>query len=216
MKKTLLLLLGLVTLFFASCSDDDDVPDEVNEQEVITKVVFTLVNTTDASDVVTFTAEADALASHDHDEEGDDHDDEDGDDHDDDDHDDDEEDEVKYTQTGELSNNATYTGKIGIFNKEENVIVEEINNELEDHQVFYEIEDTSGIVIEYADEDANGNPVGLSVTVTTTTIADDASIGVVLRHLPNKKAEGVKEGNIENAGGEDDFDVDFEDLKVKA
>ena len=60
----------------------------------------------------------------------------------------------------------------------------------------------------YEDEDGDGNPIGLE----TTMITGDPSTGtltVILRHEPDKNADGVSDGDITNAGGETDIEVDF-------
>ena len=59
------------------------------------------------------------------------------------------------------------------------------------------------------DSDANGDPLGLEMTATT----GDASAGdvtVILRHEPDKDAEGVADGDVTNAGGETDVEVTFD------
>ena len=56
--------------------------------------------------------------------------------------------------------------------------------------------------------DADGNPIGLATTVTTGA-ASTGEFTVILRHEPMKDAQGVKDGDITNAGGETDIEVNF-------
>ena len=83
----------------------------------------------------------------------------------------------------------------------------EVNEEAEAHQFFYQ---TSGqIAIAYNDTDNNGKPIGLKTVLTTANAGVGQSIKITLRHEPNKGASGVSTGNILNAGGETDIEVNF-------
>ncbi|MBK6497527.1 MAG: hypothetical protein IPG00_04890 [Saprospiraceae bacterium] len=57
------------------------------------------------------------------------------------------------------------------------------------------------------------NPIGLQTQVSSTLVGS-GQINIVLRHEPNKKAQGVSDGLITNAGGDTDIDVSF-DIEVK-
>ena len=57
--------------------------------------------------------------------------------------------------------------------------------------------------------DADSRPIGLAGTMTTGA-ASTGKLKVTLRHEPNKAAAGVSTGDIANAGGETDVDVDFD------
>ena len=52
MKLLKYALLAIPFLYF-SCSDDDDAPEQINEEEVITTMTVTLVNHQNGNDVVT-------------------------------------------------------------------------------------------------------------------------------------------------------------------
>ena len=52
MKLLKYALLAIPFLYF-SCSDDDDAPEPINEEEVITTMTVTLVNHQNGNDVVT-------------------------------------------------------------------------------------------------------------------------------------------------------------------
>lgn len=86
-------------------------------------------------------------------------------------------------------------------------ITEEIRTEDEEHQFFFAVTGAN-LQIAYNDADADGNPVGLSNTATTTA-ASTGSLRVTLIHEPVKSAAGVSLGQIENAGGETDIEVEF-------
>ncbi len=86
-------------------------------------------------------------------------------------------------------------------------ITNEIASEALAHQFFFRA-DGSTLSITYADADANGQPVGLSNTAVTGA-AGNGTLTVTLRHQPDKSAAGVSSGDITNAGGETDIEVEF-------
>ncbi len=111
---------------------------------------------------------------------------------------------------GTLEANTTYTGSIELLNEQESPaedITEEIMLEDEEHQFFFE-SGVAGLSVAYADTDGDGNPLGLTSTVTTGAAASGA-LKITLRHEPDKNADGVSDGNITNAGGETDIEVTF-------
>ena len=111
---------------------------------------------------------------------------------------------------GTLAANTAYSGSIELLNESETPaedITEEIEEEDEEHQFFFEA--TNGISIAYEDEDPNGNPIGLANTLTTGA-AGNGTVTVILRHEPNKGGDGVAGGDITNAGGETDIEVTFD------
>lgn len=106
--------------------------------------------------------------------------------------------------------NTTYTGSITLLNESETPaedITAEIQDEDEDHQFFF-ASSSSNITVTYDDQDADGNPVGLSFTLVTGD-ATSETFTVTLRHEPDKTGTGVADGDITNAGGETDIEVDF-------
>ncbi len=174
-----LTLLLTVALLLTACKKDD--PKVPNEEELITTVNYTLTPTGGGTAVV--------LSFKDLDGDGDD---------------------VPTIIGGTLSANQTYTGMLDLLNEAESPsesITEEILEEDEDHQFFFQ-SDVSDLIISYGDQDENGNPVGLNSTLTTGTVAS-GSITVILRHEPIKDASGVADGDITNAGGTTDIQVTF-------
>ena len=89
--------------------------------------------------------------------------------------------------------------------------VDTISNEVlaegVDHQFFFQPAGAN-ITIAYADTDANGAPIGLQTTMATGA-ASVGTLKVILRHEPNKSGAGVSAGDITNAGGETDIEVEF-------
>jgi hypothetical protein len=111
---------------------------------------------------------------------------------------------------GTLTAGVSYTGELDLLNESESPaesITEEIETEDEEHQFFFAATGAN-LTITYDDVDADGNPVGLKSRVVAGA-AGSGTLRVTLRHEPNKTASGVKEGNIANAGGETDIEVDF-------
>ena len=194
MKTTKYLALALIALInlTACSSDDDSVPEVINEEEVITTVTLTLVPQT---------GETITLTSRDLDGDG--------------------PNPPVINVSGPLQTGMVYDGSIELLNETVNpaeVVNEEIKEEADAHQFFYQ---TDGLdaTITYADTEnqylSNGsqNPVGIKFQLQAGT-ASTGKLTVILRHEPSKDAEGVSGGNLTNAGGESDvaqsFDVDIE------
>ncbi len=176
----MILLMGSL-LFFSSCKDDDPVPE--NEEELIT--TLQLVLTPDGGGTTA------TLKFQDLDGDG----------------------GTAPTITADkLAANTTYTGTITLLNESESPaedITVEVKEEGAEHQFFYATTAGLNISFAYNDQDSDGNPIGLDFTLVT----GDASTGtlrVTLRHEPDKTATDVSIGDITNAGGETDIEVDFD------
>lgn len=112
---------------------------------------------------------------------------------------------------GTLAAGTSYTGNIILLNEQETPaedIGAEVLEEAEEHQFFY-TPSASNLTVAYADQDANGNPVGLQTTLTTTT-AGTLELNIILKHEPNKTASGVSAGDPANSGGETDIEITFD------
>lgn len=178
--KFLLLLSITFLVVFNSCKDDDPVEDP--EEEVITTLNFTLTPTT--GDVVT-------LAFSDPDGDGG---------------------NAPTITGGTLQADMTYTGSLELLNESESPaedITAEISEEDDEHQFFFSTSSDLNLSVSYADQDGNGNPLGLSTTLMTGA-ASTGTLTVILRHEPAKDASGVSGGDITNAGGETDIEVTFD------
>lgn len=176
--KFLTLFLALTAFVFTSCDKDD--PEIINEEEVISALVYTLTPEGGGDTVIFRFEDLDGEGGN-----------------------------TPIITNDTLAANTVYNGEITLFAVETDELAEttsEIREEDDDHQFFFQTE--GGATVTYADMDSDGKPIGLSTQLTTT----DAGMGtmtITLRHLPNKSAEGVATGNIANAGGESDIEVDF-------
>lgn len=108
----------------------------------------------------------------------------------------------------------TYNGVITFKNELVNPAIDitrEIEQEALEHQMFYQ---TTGNLnpLTYATTQSNfdtkGMPLGLQ-SVFKTTGAATGVLRVTLKHGPNKSAPNVAIGDITNAGGATDAQVDF-------
>ena len=153
------------TLIFASCSDDDDnAPDPVNEEEVITTLTVTLDS---GSDTV-------VMQYQDLDGDG--------------------PDAATVTVSGPLSDNTSYNGSIVLLNETESPaenVTEEIEEEDDEHQFFYTIGSGLDVDTEYANFDGDGNPLG-TMFVLNTGIPSSGGLTFTLRHEPNKPNTGLE------------------------
>ena len=152
------------TLIFASCSDDDDTPEPVNEEEVITTLTVTLDS---GSDTV-------VMQYQDLDGDG--------------------PDAATVTVSGSLSANTTYDGSIILLNETESPaenVTEEIEEDDLDHQFFYTVGSGLDVAAEYGDADSEGNPLGLSF-ILNTGVASSGGLTFTLRHEPNKPNTGLE------------------------
>jgi len=177
--KSIFYLL-VISLVFTSCSSDDD-PAPVNEEEVITTMTVRLTPSAGGNSIT--------LQSRDLDGDG--------------------PGTPTVTVSGALAANTTYNGSIELLDETDlsdvENITEEVEEEDEEHQFFF----ASAIgTVAYADMDADGNPVGLSFTLSTGA-ATTGAFTVTLRHEPMKDAAGVSSGDITNAGGETDISETF-------
>lgn len=151
------------TLIFASCSDDDDnTPEPVNEEEVITTLTVTLDSGSDT--VVMQYQDLDGEGS----------------------------DPAEITVSGTLSVNTVYDGSIVLLNEIEGEnITEEVEEEADEHQFFYSVGSGLNITTDYNDADSMGNPVGLSFILSTSE-ASSGALTFTLRHEPNKPNDGLE------------------------
>ena len=179
MKLLKYALLAIPFLYF-SCNDDDDTPEPINEEEVITTMTVTLVNMMDGTDVVTMqTQDLDGDGPN----------------------------EPDVNVSGPISAGHTYTGSIVWLNEMEDPaenITEEIIEEQDEHQVFFSAAGV-GIDFDYVDFDSNGNPVGTQFTLTAAEGPGSGSVTITLVHEPEKPNDGSPP-----AGGSIDIQTTFQ------
>ena len=170
----LLAFLFVSSIVMTSCSDDDH--DHDHEEELITTVTYTL---TSGNDVVT-------LKFQDLDGEG-------GSD-------------GTFDISGPLTANTTYTGTLVLLNETESPaedITEEVKTEGDEHEFFFS-SSISGVSITKTDADANGNPIGVTSSLTTGSVGT-GTLTVILKHEPTKPNMGT----VSDAGGSTDLEVSY-------
>jgi len=184
MKKTIKLLavLFISTLVLTSCEDNHDHDhDADHEHEEVNILRYTLTNTNDTNNVVTF-------EFNDPDGEGG-------------------ADGTKQV-SGTLVANATYTGVLELlYNHDgtlESVSDEIKENDAEDHEVFYI--NSAGMTIDTTDVDANNNPLGFETNISVgATITGSLTIAIV--HEGKKPNTGINDAL--SGGGTTDIEVVF-------
>ena len=164
MKLLKYALLAIPFLYF-SCSDDDDAPEQINEEEVITTMTVTLENHQNPNDVVTMqTQDLDGDGPN----------------------------EPVITVSGPLTAGTSYAGSIVWLNEMEDPaenVTEEIVEEQDEHQVFFS---AAGVGMEfvYMDFDSNGNPVGTQFVLAPLGTGS-GSVTITLVHEPTKPNDGL-------------------------
>ncbi|MFY0482266.1 type 1 periplasmic binding fold superfamily protein [Flavobacterium sp. PLA-1-15] len=185
MKTLKLVPFALIALLsFNSCSNDDNASLPVNEEEVITTVTVTLTPEGGGIPVV--------LTSRDLDGDG--------------------PNAPVITSTGSVVALTTYNGTVSLLNELTNPadnISLEVLEEGDDHQFFFNATGGLSGTFAYADQDENGDPIGLSFKFTASANTQSGNLTVILRHEPNKAGANVASGDITNAGGETDIQVTF-------
>lgn len=172
---TFIFLIGLLT---TSCSDDNTPPSQIDEEELITTLVVTLNSNTGQTII---------LSSQDLDGDG--------------------PNEPNVSVSGPLNVATTYTGVIELLNETESPaepIHDEVAAESEEHQFFYTQSANLGVITQYLDFDGNGNPLGLTFSLSTSS-AGQGTMTFTLRHEPLKPNDNTLAG----AGGETDISVTF-------
>ena len=177
------LSIAIITLLFiTSCSSDDNTPMIVVEEEVITTMTVTLTPEGGGTAIELKTQDLDGNGPN----------------------------IPVVTVSGNLAANTTYNGRIELLNELESPagnITEEVEELGNEHQFFFST--TNAIAtFGYSDMDSDNNPIGLSFTLTTGT-AGTGTVTVTLIHEPMKNASGVSNGDIANAGGEEDIAETF-------
>jgi len=163
LKRAGMSLAVVASLFLASC-DNDDTPDPVNEEEVITTLIATLTPAGGGTAVVMTYQDLDGDGPN----------------------------APTVNVSGNLMGNTTYNGVIQVLNETESPaenITLEVLEEADEHQFFFEF--TGSIAGATAtDTDSMGNPLGVTFDLTTNT-AGAATLSIVLRHEPTKPNTGL-------------------------
>ncbi|AGC77362.1 hypothetical protein DDD_2235 [Nonlabens dokdonensis DSW-6] len=172
-------MAAIAVVSMTSC-EDDDTPQIINEEEVITTVTYTLTNAVDNTDeVILRSVDADGDGPLD----------------------------PVETVSKAFTAGASYNGEVRFENElespAENITLEVIA-EGDEHEVFYN-STVAGVVVSKTDVDADGNPLGVTSTLTTGA-AGTGTLTIVLRHEPTKPNNGT----LSDAGGETDVQVSFD------
>ena len=186
----------LFTLFafgfiFTACDDDDDVTPELeNEEEEITTVKLTFVDDSGTNpNVVVFWKDLDGDGGN-----------------------------PPVIDPITIVDGTAYTLSVEFLNENETPVedvTEEVEEEDDEHQVFFTGAAVGSLIsVAYDDSDDDGNPIGLDNDVSILQAGGPSVFTVILRHEPDKNATGVAQGDITNAGGETDVEVNF-DLTVQ-
>ncbi len=179
-NKIFLIISLFAFAFLTACNDND--PPTTSPEEVITTLNYTLVSTTGSVVTLSF-QDLDGDGGND-----------------------------PIITGGTLMANTTYVGTAEFLNESvspTDVITEEIEEEDDEHQLFFVPGSSLNATVTYLDTDDDGNPVGLSSSLTTGD-ASSGKLTIILRHQPDKSAANVSDGDITNAGGETDIEVAFD------
>mgnify|MGYP001053793102 CR=1 FL=1 len=172
--------LAFSGLLLTGCSDDDDNPDPVNEEEVITTMTIRLVPQGAGTTVI--------LQSQDLDGDG--------------------PNPPVIDVSGPFTAGTTYNGTIVLLNETEDPaenITEEVEEESDEHQFFFQVGSSLSATTSYANFDGNGDPLGTAF-VFEAQGASTGTLTVTLRHEPKKPNDGT----LSDAGGETDIAQTFD------
>lgn len=164
-------LLFIAGTLITACSSDDDSPEPVNEEEVITTLTATL---TPAGGGTAITLQQQDL-------------------------DGDGPNAPTITVSGNLAAGVTYNGSIVLLNETETPaedITEEVEEEDDEHQFFYTIGGGLDATTAYSNFDGNNNPLGTEFTLTAGA-ASTGTLTFTLRHEPTKPNTGLADAGGE-------------------
>ena len=173
MKNFKFLTLALISIFtFNACSSDDDViPQVVNEEEVITTLTVTLTPDDGGNDIILKTQDLDGDGPT----------------------------LPVVTVSGDLTEGVTYNGVIELLNETEDPaedITEEVEEESDEHQFFYTVGNGLAVTTTYTNFDNNGNNLGTEFTLEAGA-ASNGTLTFTLRHEPTKPNTGLSDAGGE-------------------
>ncbi len=170
-KFKFLSVLFFSGLLFTACSSDDDVPEPVNEEEVITTLTVSLSTDGSATPITLITRDLDGDGPN----------------------------PPVITVSGNLAAGTTYNGTIVLLNETvtppEN-ITEEVEEEDDEHQFFYTVGSGLNVTTEYGNFDGDGNPLGTEFTLITGA-ASSGTLTFTMRHEPKKPNTGLADAGGE-------------------
>ncbi|WP_248723390.1 hypothetical protein [Seonamhaeicola sp. ML3] len=170
----------------ASCSNDDDTPEPVEEEEAITKLVLTFTNQADANDTIVLTwndTNQDEII-----------------------------DSSEKTVTGEFNTSAVYSAEIGLFNEDEDFLDEDILADqagIDAH--FFTYATTLDFTMTRASDDntrTDNNKLGVKTVWTAGTSTGTGSITIKLYHESPSVSDSDGFGTA--AGDDTDIEISFD------
>lgn len=165
MKNLYFLATVFFTILLASCSKDNETPEAVNEEELITTLKVTLVPVSDGDTIVLTTRDLDGDGPN----------------------------EPEITVSSNLVAGVSYNGSIELLDETKSPadnITEEVEEEADEHQFFYTVGSGLDVTVTATNLDSNGNFLGTEFELTANT-ASSGSLTFTLRHEPTKPNEGL-------------------------
>ncbi|MCT8340376.1 type 1 periplasmic binding fold superfamily protein [Flavobacteriaceae bacterium TK19130] len=168
----------VLSLFFVACSSDDDTPEPVNEEEVITTMTVTLTPDGGGTPIILQTRDLDGDGP----------------------------DAPVVTVSDNLTTGQSYSGTITFLNETEDPaenITLEVEEESNEHQIFYTVGTGLDVTLVATNNDDNGNPLGTQFDLEAGAVSSGL-LTFTLRHEPMKPNSGLGD-----AGGETDIEATF-------
>ena len=165
MKNLYFLVTVLFTILLASCSKDNETPEAVNEEELITTLKVTLVPVSEGNTIVLTTRDLDGDGPN----------------------------EPVVTVSSNLTAGVAYNGTIELLDETKSPadnITEEVEEEADEHQFFYTIGSGLDVTATATNLDSEGNLLGTEFELTANT-ASSGSLTFTLRHEPTKPNDGL-------------------------
>ncbi len=107
-----------------------------------------------------------------------------------------------------IDKSKTYITEVKVLDKTKNPvedITEEVKEEANDHQMYYNLSPATGVALSITDKDGNNLPLGLNTKmVVAATAIGKKTLNVILKHKP-----GAKAANDAASVGETDVDITF-------
>jgi len=181
--KFIIAATGCLMFTVSGCKKDDDHDHNHNEEELITTLIATFTPTGGGSPVVYCFKDVDGDGGN-----------------------------APIVVNDTLAANASYNLSLLLLNESitpADTISNEVLDEGDEHQFFFGVQSGLELSVSYNDTDVNGKPIGLSNTAATVN-ASSGNLTITLRHQPDKGAANVAAGDITNAGGETDVEVQFD------
>jgi hypothetical protein len=176
LKPSLAILFAASVFMTTGCSNDDE-PTPENEEELITTVRLHLMPQGGGNMVMATYKDVDGAGG-----------------------------QAPTISNVTLSANKTYDVTVEVLDESKNPavnITEEVQEEGDEHQFFYQPSSGLNLSVAYTDKDSKNLPIGITTRMTTTA-ASIGSLRVILKHQP-----GSKSSTSTATTGETDVEVTF-------